>query len=154
MRRLAYSTLTVAIAIALLYGLQVFGAANAAEPKIAPPPLLISITKGTNDLQAVSMALGMAGTALKEGHAVIVFLSVQGPQLADRNLAADVKIADFPPVQKLVRNVIAGGGKVLVCGHCAECCKIEKTSLVDGATPCTREELLKLLQSGMVSLSY
>jgi len=100
------------------------------------------------------MALGMAGTALKEGHEVIVFLSVLGPQLADRNLGEEVKIADFPPVMKLVRDVISGGGKVLVCGHCAECCKIEKTSLVDGARPCTREEVLKLLHSGMISLSY
>ena len=74
--------------------------------------------------------------------------------MADRNLGEEVKIADFPPVKKLVRAVIAGGGKLLVCGHCAECCKIEKTSLVDGAKACTREDFLKLLQSGMVSLSY
>ena len=131
------SMAVAAIAISLYSHSQALAAVESrpAAPKAA---MLFSITKGTDDLQAVSMALGIAGSALKEGHEVVVFLSVQGPQLADKDLGEDVKIADFPPVKKLLADVIAGGGKVLVCGHCAEVCHMLKDSLVEGATACDR----------------
>ena len=158
--KLRWYPILIALAVVLAAGLfSVHALARAlagpdTRPAASKAPMLISITKGTSDLQAVSMALGMAGTALKEGHEVTVFLSVQGPQLASKDLGDDVKIADFPPVRKLLADVIAGGGKVLVCGHCAEVCKMEKKSLVEGATACTREEVLGNLKPGMVCLSY
>lgn len=133
--------------------------ASAAPAATQPAPkaaLLFNITSGTSGsgVHAVSMALGLASSAAKEGHEVLVFLNVDAPQFAARNLSEDVKAADFPPVKQLLANVIASGGEVLVCKHCAAIAKVDVKSLVDGAVLVTHEDLLRQIKPGMVGFSY
>lgn len=44
-----------------------------------------------------------------KGHPVTVFLSVDAPVFATKDLAADVRFADFPSVSEMIRDVIAKG---------------------------------------------
>ncbi len=84
-------------------------------------PILVNITRGKNELHAVSMALGLAQTAIKDGRPTVVFLNVEAPIFAAKDLGDDIKYADFPPVKKMFADFVAMGGRVLVCGHCARC---------------------------------
>lgn len=129
-------------------------AATTQPQAVSKAPLLFNITSGKNGLHAVSMALGLAGNAAKQGHDVIVFLNVEAPPLASKDLADDVKIADFPPVKTLLAQVIANGGRVFVCEHCAHVCNVDTKSLVTGATVAGHGEILGQLKPGTVSFSY
>ena len=68
----------------------------------AKPPVLVSITRGKNELHAVSMAIGLAQSAIKDGRSAVVFLSVEAPIFAAKNLGDDVKHSDFPPIKKML----------------------------------------------------
>ncbi|MCE5267039.1 MAG: cation transporter [Planctomycetaceae bacterium] len=117
-------------------------------------PILVSITRGKNDLHAVSMAIGLAQSAIKDGRSATVFLSVEAPIFASKNLGEDVKFADFPPVKKMLADFIAAGGRVLVCGHCAHIDKLEPNDMIDGAKQVAHGELFTALTPGTVVFSY
>lgn len=118
------------------------------------PAILVNVTSGTEDLHAVSMALGLAGTSLDHGHEVVVFLNVHAPVIASKSLGDDVKIADFPPVREMLSSVIKRGGSVYVCSHCASVCNVAMDTLVEGVKASEHGDVLEALQPGMVGFSY
>jgi predicted peroxiredoxin len=117
-------------------------------------PLLFNITSGKDGLHAVSMGLGLATNAAKQGHDVTVFLNVEAPPFAFKDLPDDVKVADFPPVKTLLAQVIANGGKVFVCEHCAHICSVDKATLASGVVTADHAALLAQLKPGTVCFSY
>jgi predicted peroxiredoxin len=126
--------------------------AEAAEA--AKPPILVNVTRGMEDLHAVSMGLGLARNALDDGHEVTVFLNVHAPVFADENASADLKVADFPPVKEMVAAVIGHGGAVYVCAHCARVCGVETADLMEGVQLSGHGEILEALAPGTVGFSY
>jgi predicted peroxiredoxin len=129
-------------------------AAPEEKPAAARTPLFFNLTSGKDSVHAISMALGFANTAAKEGHEVTVFLNVAAPYFATKDLSEDVKVADLPPVKKLLADVIANGGKVLVCRHCAHVVKLGADSLVEGAVIAEQTDVLARIKPGTVALSY
>jgi copper chaperone CopZ/predicted peroxiredoxin len=114
---------------------QLASAAQSTPATAAAPtkqPILVNITRGKNELHAVSMALALAQSALKDGRRAAVFLHVEAPVLAAKNMGDDVKYADFPPIKRMLADFIAAGGRVLVCGHCAHVVK-QSSSVPGGA---------------------
>jgi predicted peroxiredoxin len=120
----------------------------------AKAALLINVTSGKENLHAVSMGLNLAKTALEAGHEVVVFLNVAAPALATTTLGDDVKFGDFAPVSQLIRDIIAKGGKVIVCGHCAAVSNVAESTLLPGTTVAHHGELFGVLKPGMVTFSY
>lgn len=127
------------------------GAQVASPDKAA---LFINITRGKEAVHAVSMALHLAGTAAERGHRVVVFLNAEAPIFGSTTLGDDVKIADFPPVRQLVGEVVARGGKVLVCAHCAKVTGVDASTLLPGVTIAEHGAVLSDIAPGMVGLSY
>jgi uncharacterized protein len=117
-------------------------------------PLLVNITRGKNELHAVSMALSLAHSAIKDGRTAAVFLNVEAPVFAAKDLGADLKFADFPPVKKMLADFVAAGGRVLVCGHCAHIVKLEQRDMIDGAKVLAHGELFAATTPGTVVFSY
>jgi predicted peroxiredoxin len=146
----------VALVAALLLAGFIAVAASQTETTAAAekPAILINVTSGMEDLHAVSMGLGLARTSLEHGHSVLVFLNVHAPIFASRTLGDDVKTADFAPVKELLAGIIAKGGTVMVCGHCAEVCSVPKDGLVEGVKISSHGDILDLLKPGMVSFTY
>jgi predicted peroxiredoxin len=120
----------------------------------AKAPILLNITSGPDSLHAVSMGLGLAGTALDHGHAVTVFLNVHAPAFAAKNADATLKYADFPPVTEMLAAIQKKGGKILVCKHCAMVCGVGDAGILDGAQYAEHGAILDSLLPGTVSLSY
>jgi uncharacterized protein len=117
-------------------------------------PILVNITRGKNDLHAVSMALGLAQSAIEDGRSAAVFLNVEAPIFAAKDLDGDLKIADFPPVKKMLADFIAAGGRVLVCGHCAHVVKLKHKDMIDGAKVLAHGELFAVMTPGTIVFSY
>jgi len=130
------------------------GSAVASPDSSVKPPLLVNITRGKNDLHAVSMALGLAQSAIKDGRKAAVFLNVEAPVFAAKDLGDDVQFADFPPVKKMLTDFVAMGGRVLICGHCAHVVKMQQGSMIDQANVLDHGELLASLTPGTIVVSY
>jgi predicted peroxiredoxin len=116
--------------------------------------LLINVTRGREDLHAVSMALGLARSALDEGHRVIVFFNVAAPIFASSALGEDVQQAGSKPISQQVRDIVRGGGRVLVCSHCLAVANIDRSSLLPGVALAQHGDLLTAIEPGMVGVSY
>jgi uncharacterized protein involved in oxidation of intracellular sulfur len=125
--------------------------ATAASSK---PPLVVNITRGKHELHAVSMAIGLAQAAIKDGRTAVVFLNVEAPVFAAKGLRDDVKFADFPPVKKMLCDFVAMGGRVLVCGHCAHVVKLKPEDMIDGVKVLAHGELFTALTPGTLVFSY
>jgi len=130
------------------------GIAPASVDHSAKQPLLVNITHGKDDLHAVCMGLGLAQSALKDGRTAIVFLNVEAPVFAAKDLGEDVKFADFPPVKTMLADFLAAGGRVLVCGHCAHVVHLDTQNVIDGAKILAQGELFAALPPGSVVFSY
>jgi copper chaperone CopZ/predicted peroxiredoxin len=126
----------------------------AATPASRKQPILVNITRGKSELHAVSMALGLAQSAINDGRTATVFLNVEAPAFAAKDADKNLKFADFPPIQKMLTDFIAKGGRVLVCGHCAHVGKLEQKSMIDGVKLIGHGELLNALPSDTVVFSY
>ncbi|MEN6494873.1 MAG: cation transporter [Thermoguttaceae bacterium] len=120
----------------------------------AKQAVMVNITRGKNELHAVSMGLGLAQSALKDGRKAVVFLNVDAPVFAAKALGDDVKFADFPPVRKMLADFIAAGGQVLVCQHCAHVVKLNPEDLIGGVSMSEHGSVLATLTPGMVVFSY
>ena len=155
--RLAILTLTGLIA-ALTVGVIATGCAKErASPNTArdiDTGILVNVTTGYDDLHAVSMGLSLANSAAKRGMPVVVFLNVAAPVFASTELPADTRYEDFPPVQELLSAILAAGGKVLVCGHCAKAAGVDPTTLLPGVVVSEHGLLLDELEPGLVGFSY
>ncbi len=116
--------------------------------------LFINVTRGREDVHAVSMALALARSALDEGRRVVVLFNVASPIFASSKLGDDVREADFPPVRQMVRDVVTRGGNVLVCGHCAAVTRVDGSTLLPGVTLANHGNVLAAIEPGMVGISY
>ena len=136
---------------------QLASAAQSTPATAATPtkqPILVNITRGKNELHAVSMAIGLAQSAIKDGRNVAVFLNVEAPVFAAKDLDTNLKYADFPPVKKMLADFVAMGGHVLVCGHCAHIVKLEQRDMIDGAKVLAHSGLFDAMPPGTVVFSY
>lgn len=118
------------------------------------PTVVVNITRGKDDLHAVSMAIGLASDAIKAGRRSVIFLNVQAPVFATSDLSADLKIADFPPVKEMIASFVAAGGELFVCGHCAAVTKVAESSLIKGAVVAQHGDLFKKLPGAALTFSY
>lgn len=108
------------------------------------------------DLHAASMALSLASNAQKLGFPVYIFLNVHAAKFADANLPKDVKYADFPPVKDMLAEIMAKGGTVFVCSHCAQVVGVSKDKIAKGMIPADHADfLMKLPREGdILSFTY
>lgn len=125
-----------------------------ATEKAEKPTVIVTITRGEDDLHAVSMAIGLASNAIKAGRRSIIFLTVRAPILAAANLPTNVKFADFPPVKEMLESFVADGGELYVCGHCAGVWNVNESNLIKGATLLQHGEIFKKVPVTALTFSY
>jgi len=113
------------VAFALL--LPLLFAAAAPGPAVAGEsqgPLFVNLTSDEDGRAA--MALGFARNAQKRGHPITIFLNVEGVRLA-------VKEEKPEPTQVALSEILANGGRVIVCPMCMKRAKIGAEQLIEGA---------------------
>jgi predicted peroxiredoxin len=116
--------------------------------------VVLNITRGKDDLHAVSMAVALAIHSLEHGHKTVIFLNVHAPELAVKDLGDDVKYADFPPVKKMLGTFMEKGGNLYTCGHCTSVCGVKSEDLLDGIAVIKHSTLLAELNGNSLVFSY
>ncbi len=91
----------------------------------ANDPLFVSLT--TNDVHRARMALTFSKHHSENGHPLSVFLSDKGVYIGVKSGAAE-----FSDHQKLIQEVIAKGGQVIMCPSCLKHFGFTEADLIPG----------------------
>jgi len=115
---------------------------------------VVHLTKSTNDLHAVNMALKLATALQKSGTEVTLFVDLEGVRIADVRQPLNISWGTSQPVENLYGAFVEAGGKVLVCPHCAAAAGLEAKSLRSGAKIGSEEEIVTTLTAASKILDY
>ncbi len=91
---------------------------------------LISITHFRDDPDRVAVPLVLANNALAMGGDVLVWLTLEGVQLAKRGAASDLVPKSFPAVTELLDMFLQSGGRIGVCPPCAKTYDVHDENLI------------------------
>ena len=94
---------------------------------------LFTLTNFDGDGDRVAAPLVLANTALAVGGDVILWLSLEGVELARRGSADKLTTRSFPPISDLLETFIDNGGRIGVCPPCARTHELTEDSLVANA---------------------
>lgn len=94
---------------------------------------LFTLTSFEGDGDRVAAPLVIANTALAAGGDVILWLSLDGVELARRGRAADLAPESFPPVSELLDSFIENGGRIGVCPPCGKTHGLTDEEMVSNA---------------------
>ena len=109
-------------------------ASNGPAAAEKPAPVVVHLGHYTDDLHAVSMALGIATLLQEKGVPVTLFLDREGVRLADRRVTQNLHFwGDSLSISRKYASFINAGGVVLLCAHCAQAAGIGAENLLEGA---------------------
>jgi predicted peroxiredoxin len=94
---------------------------------------LFTITHFDNDPDRVAMPLVLASNALAAGGDVLVWLTLEGVQLAKEGAAVGLIPTSFPPVADLLKSFNEAGGQIGVCPPCAKTHGVTQEHLLPNA---------------------
>ncbi len=115
--------------------------------------LVILATHGPASAELATIPFVMAGAALASDVEVVIGLQGDAVHLAHVGEAEPVNAPGFPPLAKLMGDFRELGGKLLVCGPCANSRGIAD-ALVDGAEIVAAGRFVAEITSAKASLSY
>ncbi|TWT49281.1 DsrE/DsrF-like family protein [Rubripirellula amarantea] len=122
--------------------------ANSAEVQSdqEPQQVVVHLSHFTDDLHRCFMALKMANLMQEHGAEVTIFLDLEGVRLAERRQLLDLTWgAESPTLAEHYATFTEGGGKVVLCPHCAKSARIGDGALKRNAEITTMPSLGKLL---------
>ena len=83
-----------------------------------PRSLVVKVTHALDDMERAHIGCNVAATALAAGVDVHLFLALEGVRLAQPDVAAQVDVAEAPPIGDQLDADYAAGA-VTVCTPCA-----------------------------------
>lgn len=81
---------------------------------------LFTLTRIDGDGDRAAAPLVLANTALACGGDVVLWLSLEGVELARRGAAEELVTQSFPPVAELLSTYLDNGGRIGVCPPCGK----------------------------------
>lgn len=95
---------------------------------------VFSITHFDSDPDRVAVPLVLANNALAMGKDVLIWLTLEGVQLAKKGGAQGLQPKSFPAISDLLANFKESGGKIGVCPPCAKTHGVTNDNLVENAS--------------------
>ncbi len=115
--------------------------------------VMIHNTHGKDDIERASLALVVANTSLSSNQRTTILLTIEGVWIATRGYADGLQANGFAPLSDLMRQFVANGGELWVCGACAKPRNITQGQLVDGAQIIGAATAVEALVNGAQTLS-
>ena len=81
---------------------------------------LFTVTTYDSDADRVATPFVLANNALAAGGDVLIWLTVDGANLARKGAADTLKPKSFPPVAELLKTYTENGGRIGVCPPCGK----------------------------------
>lgn len=133
----------------LVLVLLAFGAAQAAAQQ---KNVVVHIGQYSNDLHSMAMGLGLANNLQNEGAAVVVFLDREAVRIADRG--QPFLVYGDTDTGELMNSFVRGGGRVVVCPHCAMLGGVEASELRSGMEMGTMQSVAALFLAADLVIDY
>ena len=95
---------------------------------------LFTVTSFTNeDADRVATPLVLANSALANGKDVLIWLTMEGVELAKKGSAETLTPVSFAPVSELLDTYIENGGRIGICPPCAKTHGLSDENKIDNA---------------------
>ena len=118
------------------------------------PKLLINLTTAKDNPDKTTVAFVVANAGVAAGQEVVIFLNVEGVQLATPGYADDITSEGFKPLRELLASFRDNGGAIWVCPPCFNARGLDKDNVIAGATFAGGAAVVEFLGQGAASLSY
>jgi len=116
--------------------------------------LVFMVTHGPAEAELATIPFVMAGAALASDVAVVMGLQGDAVALAKAGVAETVAAPEFVPLGKLLGDVQALGGQLLVCSPCLKSRGITPDQLVEGAEIVAAGRFIAEITSATNVLTY
>jgi predicted peroxiredoxin len=116
--------------------------------------LVFMVLHGPSHPEHATIPFVMAGAALASDVEVVLGFQADGVELVRKGGADGVEAPGFPPLAKLMNDVLELGGKLLVCGPCIKSREISADDLVEGAEVVAAGRFVAEITSATNSLVY
>ena len=90
------------------------------DEKLQSAEYMFTLTSFWQDPDRVALPLVLGNSALALGHDVIIWLTLEGVNLAKYGMADSIIPKGFPPVKDLLAAYIEGGGRIGICPPCGK----------------------------------
>lgn len=119
-----------------------------------PEKLVFMVTHGPADPELATIPFVMAGAALASDVAVVMGFQGDGVELLKQGVADGVAAPEFQPLARLLADVAALGGLLLVCSPCIKSRSIAATDLVGGVEIVAAGRFIAEITSATNVLTY
>ena len=116
--------------------------------------LVFMVLHGPDHPEHATIPFVMGGAALASDVEVVFGFQADGVELARKGVADAIEAPGFPPLRKLMDDVIALGAKLLVCGPCLKSRDIVADDLIEGAEVVAAGRFVAEITSATNSLVY
>ncbi|MHA2407559.1 MAG: DsrE family protein [Candidatus Ranarchaeia archaeon] len=72
-------------------------------------------TIGTENLERQIAPINLSRTAIAMGHRAAIYYFIRGPSIVMKGALDDVKIGEFPPLEKMLKTAIDEGVELYAC---------------------------------------
>lgn len=125
------------------------------KPESETQKVVIHLSHFTDDLHRCFMALKVGSLMQEHGAEVTIFLDLEGVRLAQRREElAFTWGKDSPSLAELYDQFVAGGGRLVLCPHCAKSAHLGDGGLKRNAEIASMPTLGKLLMDADKVLDY
>ncbi len=115
--------------------------------------LVVVITHGLeHELSSVGFTIANGG--ITNGLEVSVFLTSGGVDLVRKKAVSVVHVQPLEPLQQLVRDFIARGGKVWACTPCVRSRGYDDADLIEGAIVTGASVMFTAIKEGAATVSF
>ena len=94
---------------------------------------LFTLTSFDIEGDRVATPLVLANSALAKGKKVLLWLTMEGVELAKQGAAETVRTTRFAPVDELLEAYVESGGRIGVCPPCANTHGLTEHNMIDRA---------------------
>lgn len=95
---------------------------------------LIVLTSISDDPDRAAVPLVLANSALAADKEALLWLTLEGAQLAIKGTAENVPTKSFAPIKELLDIFIEAGGKIGICPPCGKTHGVTDDNMIDGAS--------------------
>lgn len=108
---------------------------------------LINCEEGVNHLERASISFVLAASASKE-HEAVVFITSDATVLCVKGGASGLVFQGMEPIEDLIKQFVANGGKIWLCPICAKVKGVNEDDLIEGAEIAGAPRTMAFLASG------
>lgn len=123
------------------------------DENVLPTGYMFTLTSFWQDPDRVAIPLVLGDAALALGHDVVIWLTLEGVNLAKSGSVDMIIPKGFPPVKELLEAFIEGGGRIGVCPPCGKVHGVTDENMIDQAEWMGAAAMVEVAQ-GRTTFSY